>query len=112
MDAEELNAALEARMADRKLEPVGDRVAVEPVGPEEETTESGLYIPDTAKEEPARGVVIAVGPGPMLEDGSRGEMQLEVGDEVVYTKYAPAEIEVNERPVMLMRESNVLTVLR
>lgn len=112
MDVDELNAFLEERMADRTLEPVGDRVAVEPLEGAEEKTEGGLYIPDTAKEEPARGVVIAVGPGPLLEDGSRGEMQVGVGDEVVYTKYAPAEIEVNDRPVMLMRESNVLTVLR
>lgn len=94
-------------MADLNLRPLDDRIVVEPVEAEEMTA-GGIVLPDTAKEKPQRGVVLAVGPGKLLDSGERGEMAVAVGDEVIYGKYSGSDIEVSGRDVKILRESDVL----
>ena len=89
------------------LRPLDDRVVVEPVEAEE-TTAGGIVLPDTAKEKPQRGVVLAVGPGRLLDSGDRGELSVQVGDEVIYGKYAGSDVEVDGREVKILRESDIL----
>jgi chaperonin GroES len=89
------------------LRPLDDRVVVEPVEAEE-TTAGGIVLPDTAKEKPQRGVVLAVGPGKLLDSGDRGELSVQVGDEVIYGKYAGSDVEVDGREVKILRESDIL----
>jgi len=88
-----------------KIKPLADRVLVEPAEAEEKTA-SGLYIPDTAKEKPQRGKVIAVGSGKKDEP-----MELKVGDEVLYGKYAGTEINVDGKDYMMMRQSDILAIV-
>ena len=76
-----------------KLKPLDDRVVVEPLSAEQ-TTAGGIVLPDTAKEKPQRGKVLAVGPGKLLDSGKRGELSVAVGDEVIYGKYGGTDIEV------------------
>ncbi|MGA7677827.1 MAG: co-chaperone GroES [Dehalococcoidia bacterium] len=90
-----------------KLEPLGDRVVVKP-SPKEEVTKSGIVIPDTAKEKPQEGKVIAVGPGRMTEDGKRIAMDVKVGDIVIYAKYGGTEIKENDEELIILRESDIL----
>ena len=89
------------------LKPLGDRLIVE-VLEEEETTASGIVLPDTAKEKPQRGRVLAVGPGPRDEDGEHIAMDVEEGDEVIFSKYGGTEIKVGTDDVLILRESDVL----
>ena len=89
------------------LKPLGDRLIVE-VLEEEETTVSGIVLPDTAKEKPQRGRVLAVGPGPRDEDGEYIQMDLEEGDEIVFSKYGGAEMKVGTEELLILRESDVL----
>ncbi len=89
------------------LKPLEDRIVVQPVEAEEKTA-GGLFLPDTAKEKPQRGTVIAVGPGKTLDSGSRAEMSVAVGDEVIYGKYSGSDIEVDGHEVKILRESDVL----
>src|SRR5687767_4858525 len=89
------------------LQPLGDRLIVE-VLDEEETTSSGIVLPDTAKEKPQRGRVLAVGPGPRDEDGEYIKMDVEDGDEIVFSKYGGAEIRVGTEDYLILRESDVL----
>ena len=90
-----------------KLHPLGDRVLVKPME-KEEKTKSGIYIPDTAKEKPQEGEVVAVGPGKMTDDGKRIPMDLKVGDRVIYAKYGGTEIKVDDEELMILRESDIL----
>jgi chaperonin GroES len=90
-----------------KLRPLADRVVVKPVA-QEEKTKSGIYIPDTAKERPQEGVIIAVGPGRLTDDGLRIAMDIKVGDIVIYTKYGGAEIKIDDQELVIMRESDIL----
>ena len=91
-----------------KLEPMGDRLVVKPMQSEEKT-KSGIYLPDTAKEKPQEGKVIAVGPGRMTEDGkTRITPDVEVGDIVLYTKYGGSEIKIDGEEFIIMRESDIL----
>ena len=92
------------------LKPLGDRLIVEPLE-EEETTVSGIVLPDTAKEKPQRGRVLAVGPGPRDEDGEYIKMDIEVGDEVIFSKYGGTEIKVGSDDVLILRESDVLATV-
>lgn len=94
-------------MAKLKIRPLDDRVVVEPMEAEEMTA-GGIVLPDTAKEKPQRGKVIAVGPGKLLDNGQRAEMSVAVGDEVIYGKYGGTEIEVNGEDVKILRESDIL----
>ena len=89
------------------LKPLGDRVIVE-VLEEEQTTVSGIVLPDTAKEKPQRGKVLAVGPGPRDEDGKRIKMDVAEGDEIIFSKYGGTEIKVGADEVLILRESDVL----
>jgi chaperonin GroES len=89
------------------LQPLGDRIIVE-VLDEEATTASGIVLPDTAQEKPQRGKVLAVGPGPRDEDGEHVKMDVEVGDEVIFSKYGGTEIRVGTEDVLILRESDVL----
>lgn len=90
-----------------KLQPLADRVLVKPME-KEEKTKSGIYLPDTAKEKPQEGKVLAIGPGKMSEDGKRIAMDLKVGDIVVYAKYGGTEIKIDDDELMILRESDIL----
>jgi chaperonin GroES len=90
-----------------KLQPLGDRLIVEVIE-EEEVTSSGIVLPDTAKEKPQRGRVIAVGPGPRDEDGEYIKMDLEEDDEIIFSKYCGTEIKLGTDDVLILRESDVL----
>jgi chaperonin GroES len=92
---------------DMKLRPLDDRVVVEPVEAEERTA-GGIVLPDTAKEKPQRGTVVAIGPGKLLETGKRGDLSVSVGDVVIYGKYSGTDIEVNGNDVKIVRESDIL----
>jgi chaperonin GroES len=94
-------------MKELNLKPLDDRVVVEPAEAEEMTA-GGIVLPDTAKEKPQRGHVIAVGPGKLLDSGERGQLSVVVGDEVIYGKYSGSEIEVDGREVKILRESEIL----
>jgi chaperonin GroES len=89
------------------LQPLGDRLIVE-VLDEEETTASGIVLPDTAKEKPQRGRVLAVGPGSRDDNGQHVPMDLEDGDEIVFSKYGGTEIKVGADEYLILRESDVL----
>jgi chaperonin GroES len=94
-------------MKDIKLKPLDDRIVVEPLEAEERTP-GGIVLPDTAKEKPQRGKVLAVGPGKLLDNGQRGEVSVAVGDEVIFGKYSGSEVEVDGRELKILRESDVL----
>ena len=94
-------------MAKMKIRPLDDRVVVEPVEAEQ-TTAGGIVLPDSAKEKPQRGKVVAVGPGRLLDSGQRGELSITVGDEVIYGKYGGTDIEINGDEVKILRESDIL----
>ena len=94
-------------MSKIKLRPLDDRVVVEPLEAEEMTA-GGIVLPDAAKEKPQRGKVMAIGPGKLLDTGSRGELSVNVGDEVIYGKYSGSEIEVDGEEVKILRESDIL----
>lgn len=89
------------------LRPLDDRVVVEPVEAEE-VTAGGIVLPDTAKEKPQRGTVLAMGPGKLLDSGERGELSVAIGDEVIYGKYAGSDVELDGREVKILRESDIL----
>ncbi len=90
-----------------KLQPIADRIVVKPI-PKEEFTKGGILIPDTVKEKPQEGEVIAVGPGRMTDEGKRIAIDLEVGDRVIYSKYGGFEIKVDGIEMMILRESDIL----
>jgi chaperonin GroES len=90
-----------------KLDPLGDRVVVRP-STKEEVTKGGIVIPDTAKEKPQEGMVLAVGPGKMTEDGKRIPLDVKVGDLVVYAKYGGTEIKEGDEELIILRESDIL----
>jgi len=89
------------------LKPLDDRVVVEPLSAEEKTA-GGIVLPDTAKEKPQRGKVVAVGPGRLLDSGERCPVAVAVGDEVLFAKYGGTEIEINKKDVKILRESDIL----
>ena len=90
-----------------KLEPLGDRVVVKSIV-REETTKSGIVLPDTAKEKPQEGEVIAVGPGRLLENGTLVPLSIAVGDRVLYAKYAGTEIKIEEEEYLVLNDRDVL----
>jgi chaperonin GroES len=93
-----------------KLKPLGDRLIVKPID-EEETTASGIVLPDTAKEKPQKGKVVAAGDGAIQEDGSRRPLDVAEGDEVLYSKYGGTEVNVEGDDLLVLRESDVLAKL-
>ena len=93
-----------------KLQPLGDRVVVRPAE-REEMTKSGLVLPDTAKEKPQRGTIIAAGKGRRDDDGDRIEMDVKVGDEVLFAKYAGTEVKLDGEEYLVIRESDLLAIV-
>jgi chaperonin GroES len=93
-----------------KLTPLGDRVVVKPLG-REETTKSGIVIPDTAKEKPQRGTVVAAGPGRRDDDGDRIELDVQVGDQVLFTKYGGTEFKLDEEELLILSEKDILAIV-
>jgi chaperonin GroES len=93
-----------------KLKPLADRLVVEPTE-QEEMTASGIYVPETAKEKPQEGKVIAVGPGRKDDDGQRIAMDVAVGDRVLYARYAGTEVKLEDRKVLILKESDILAIL-
>ena len=89
------------------IKPLGDRVLVEPAQAEERTA-AGIIIPDSAKEKPQRGVVVAAGAGRLLDNGKRAEMNVAVDDEVIYGKYSGSDVEVDGEQYKILRESDIL----
>jgi len=90
-----------------KIEPLGDRVVIKP-SPKEEVSKGGILLPDTAKEKPQEGEIVAVGPGRLSEDGKRIAMEVKQGDKVIYSKYAGTEFKLNDEELVIMRESDIL----
>ena len=97
-------------MSDVKLRPLGDRVWVEPIE-REEMTASGIILPETAKEKPMEGRILAVGPGARNEHGERSPLDVKVGDKVLFAKYAGTEFKHNGSKYLIMRESDLLAVI-
>jgi chaperonin GroES len=99
-----------ASATDKKLRPLSDRAVVQPT-PREEITKTGIVLPDTAKEKPQEGVILAVGPGLILEDGTRGKMDIAVGDKVLYAKYAGTEFKVDGQDLLIISQKDILAVV-
>ncbi len=97
-------------MAKLNIKPLGDKVIVQRVEAEE-TTAGGIVLPDSAKEKPKRGIILAVGTGRLLDDGTRSEMQVKKNDEVLFTSYAGTEIKVDGEEYMIMDESDILGII-
>lgn len=93
-----------------ELKPLADRVVIKPK-PREETTRTGIVLPDTAKEKPQEGTVVAAGPGRVSEDGQRVPLDIKVGDTVLYAKYAGTEYKLDSEELLILRESDVLAIV-
>mgnify|MGYP001178205954 CR=1 FL=1 len=92
------------------LKPLGDRLVIKPIE-QEEVTSSGLYLPETAKEKPQQGKVIAVGPGARKENGERASMDVNVDDTVLYAKYSGTNIKLDGKEYLILKESDVLAIV-
>jgi chaperonin GroES len=92
------------------LQPLGDKVVVEREEQEDKTS-GGIFLPDTAKDKPSRGTIVAIGTGKLLDDGTRGAMQVKKGDRVLFTSYAPETITIDDEEFLLMSESDILAVI-
>lgn len=93
-----------------KVKPLADRVVVKPLD-EEEQMRGGLYIPDTAKEKPSQGTVVAVGPGKISDDGTRLEMDVSTGDKVLYGKYSGTDVTLEGEEYLILRETDILAIV-
>ena len=93
------------------FKPLGNRVVVEPSEGDEQVSAGGIYIPDTAKEKPQEGEVVATGPGKVTDDGKRQSIEVKEGDKVLFAKYAGTEVKVEGEELLIMREDDVLAVL-
>lgn len=100
-----------ATSAATKIQPLADRVVVQAME-ESEQMRGGLYIPDTAKEKPQQGEIVAVGPGKVGDDGKRIEPEVEVGNKVLYGKYSGTEVTVDGEEYLILRESDVLAIIK
>jgi chaperonin GroES len=90
-----------------KISPLADRVLIKPT-PKEDVSKGGIFLPDTAKEKPQEGQIVAVGPGRLTEDGKRIAMEVTAGDKVIYAKYAGMEIKIDGEEYLIVRESDIL----
>ncbi len=90
-----------------KLQPLADRLVVKPIEAEEKT-KTGIYLPDTAKEKPQEGEVVAVGPGRLSDDGKRIAMDVKVGDIVIYAKYGGTDVKIDDEELVILREGDIL----
>ncbi len=93
-----------------KLRPLGDRVVIKPT-PREETTKSGIVLPDTAKEKPQEGTILAVGPGRILDDGTREQIDVKKGDKVLYAKYAGTEFKIDDVDLLIVSQKDILAIV-
>jgi len=98
-------------MASLGLKPLGDRVVVKPLD-RDETTKSGIVLPDTAKEKPQQGEVLAVGPGRVLDSGDRVTLDVSVGDKIIFAKYSGTEFKLEEDDLLILNERDILAVLQ
>jgi chaperonin GroES len=96
-----------AKEINLKVRPLDDRVVVEPLEAEEKTA-GGILLPDTAKQKPQRGRVLAVGPGKLLEDGQRAKMSVSKSDEVLYGRYAGTDVQIDRKDIKILRETDIL----
>jgi chaperonin GroES len=108
--SEEVRALATATAASTKLRPLGDRVVIKPT-PREEMTKTGIVLPDTAKEKPQEGTIIAAGPGKILDDGKREAMDVKEGDKVLYAKYAGTEFKVDGDELLIVSQKDILAVV-
>jgi len=92
------------------IKPLADRLVVEPIE-QEEVTAGGIILPETAKEKPQQGKIVAAGPGRTDEKGKRVEMEVKVGDKVLYAKYSGTEIKLDGKKLLILRESDILAVM-
>lgn len=93
-----------------KFRPMDDRILLEPIEADEKTT-GGIILPDNVREKPQRGIVIAKGPGKLLDSGKRGEMSVKLGDEVFYGKYSGTEIDFETETYVVLRENDILAIV-
>ena len=93
-----------------KLRPLGDRVVIQPTA-REEMTKSGIVLPDTAKEKPQEGTILAAGPGRVLEDGKREAMDVKKGDKVLYAKYAGTEFKIDGEELLIVSQKDILAIV-
>ncbi len=99
-----------ATATEAKVKPLADRVVIKPLE-ETEQMKGGLYIPDTAKEKPQQGEVVAVGPGKLTDEGKRVDPELSIGDKVLYGKYSGTEVTIEDEQYLILRESDVLAIV-
>jgi chaperonin GroES len=92
------------------LKPLGDRIVVRPT-PREEMTKSGIVLPDTAKERPQEGTILSIGPGRTLDDGSREAMDVEVGQKILFQKYAGTEFKLDDEELLILSQKDILAVI-
>lgn len=97
-------------MSELKLKPLADRIVIQAMEAED-TTKGGIILPDTAKEKPVEGTIVAAGPGKISEDGKKMEMEVKVGDKVLYGKYSGTEVTVEGVEYLIMRESDVFAIV-
>jgi chaperonin GroES len=98
-------------MAELKIKPLADRIVIQAMEAEE-TTKGGIILPDTAKEKPVEGTIVAAGPGKISDDGKKIEMEVKVGDKVLYGKYSGTEVTVDGEEYLIMRESDVFAIVK
>ena len=98
------------RLSTTQLRPLGDRVVVEPT-PHDEMTKSGILIPDIVKEKPQKGTILAVGPGRILDDGKREQIDVRKGDKVLYAKYAGTEFKIDDVDLLIVSQKDILAVV-
>ena len=103
-------ATATAKKLTKKLRPLGDRVVVQPT-PREEMTKSGIVLPDTAKEKPQEGTILAVGPGRTLDDGKREPIDVKEGQKVLYAKYAGTEFKIDGEDLLIVSQKDILAVV-
>jgi chaperonin GroES len=94
----------------KKLRPLGDRVVIKPA-PRDEMTKSGIVLPDTSKEKPQEGTVLAVGPGKTLDDGKREPIDVKKGDKVLYAKYAGTEFKIDGEDLLIVSQKDILAIV-
>jgi chaperonin GroES len=95
---------------EKKLRPLGDRMVIRPT-PREEMTKSGIVLPDTAKEKPQEGLILAVGPGRILDDGKREQVDVKKGDKVLYAKYAGTEFKIDGEELLIISQKDILAIV-
>ena len=104
-------AAAKVEEGQLNIKPLGDRVVVQPLE-EEETTKGGIILPDTAKEKPQQGKVLAVGTGRLLENGERVPLEVSVGDTVIFSKYAGTEVKMGDQEYLILSERDILAIVQ